>query len=90
METQCQGLLVKSVCAFHYQTTVQPRAFTIPQFNRAFFFFFHRWDMSGPFYDVLVIVISLKWSIGVEVCVRDLMLDKQKTAPQGLITRLIQ
>lgn len=46
--------------------------------------------MSGPFYDVLVIVISLKWSIGVEVCVRDLMLDKQKTAPQGLITRLIQ
>lgn len=38
MENQCQDLLVKSVCAFHYQTTVQLRAFTIQQFNRPFFF----------------------------------------------------
>lgn len=37
MENHCQGLLVKSVCAFHYQTTAQPKAFTIQQFNRPLF-----------------------------------------------------
>lgn len=32
--SHCQGLLVKSVCSFHYQTTAQPKAFTIQLFNR--------------------------------------------------------
>lgn len=36
MENQCQGLLVKSVCAFHYQTTVQREPL---QFNNSIAFF---------------------------------------------------
>lgn len=48
METLCQGLLVKSVCAFHYQTTAQPKAFTIQQFNRPLFFFFSSLGHARP------------------------------------------
>lgn len=37
MENHSQGLLVKSVCAFHYQATTQPKVFTIQKFNRPLF-----------------------------------------------------
>lgn len=37
MENPCQGLLVKSLGAFHDQTTAQPKAFTIQQFNGPLF-----------------------------------------------------
>lgn len=37
MENHSQGLLVKSVCAFHYQATAQPKVFTIQKFNRPLF-----------------------------------------------------